>query len=137
MDLQARLSQEDYENKPVWFVKLNNGEEFYSNDLYIDDKSDWLRLKEYCVLNNYYINSFQIRFRDRVIQIPESSKYFFRRMEFCALGGKNSNKSYFVIGYEKDNKIYISKYMIPELEIWESEYRDLENCEESIINGQV
>lgn len=136
MDFKTQLTQDDYESKSIWSVLLSNNEIIYSDDLYINEDSDWIRLKKYCESNKLYIKLLKLQFRDRTIHIKESSKYFFRRMQFCSLSN-GSNKSYFIVGYKDNNGIYISKYMIPELEIWESEYRNENDCQESLINGSV
>lgn len=128
------ITKDDLESKTFWICKLSNNEEIWSDDEYINEKSDWQRLKDYCESNDLTIESFKIKFRDRYIELPKSSKYFFRRMILCSFGKKKkNNKNYFVLGYENLGKIHIQKYMIPELDLWEEEYRDIDKCEDSLI----
>lgn len=122
---------------PIWKVVLSNSEVFISDHQNIDDKSDWMRLKEYCINNNLKISEMSISFRDNVIQVPKADFYFFRRMALCRFGKTNRESDtfhYFVVG-STNNKLlaYLKFYLVPELQLLEEEIRVLEEDEISLI----
>lgn len=121
----------------IWKVILSNSQEIISDNLYIDDKSDWVRLKEYIQDNNLSISSMYICFRNHSIKIDEAKHYFFRRMSLSRFGKierKNETYSYFLVGSTNDKtKVNIKKYLVPELQCMEEEIRTLEENEESLI----
>lgn len=121
----------------IWKVVLSNSEEIISDNQYIDSKSDWIRLKDYCINNHLTIDSMQICFRDNVINIPKNKYYFFRRMSLCRFGKTNRDSDtyeYFVVG-STNNPLFISLkiYLVPELQFLEDEDRILEQNEPSLI----
>jgi hypothetical protein len=121
----------------IWKVKLSNSEEIISDNKYIDSKSDWMRLKDYCIKNYLNIENMQICFRDNIINIPKAKHYFFRRMSLCRFGKTNRDSDtyeYFVVGSTND-KLFVSLkiYLVPELQFLEDEDRVLEENEPSLI----
>jgi hypothetical protein len=121
----------------IWKVKLSNSEEIISDNKYIDSKSDWLRLKEYCLDNNLSIEEMKICFRDNIVNIPKAKHYFFRRMSLCRFGKTNRDSDtyeYFVVGSTNDPLfVHLKMYLVPELNCLEEEDRILEKTEPSLI----
>lgn len=121
----------------IWKVILDNDITIISDNQYINGKSDWERLKDYCISNNLKIETMEIAFRDHVVQIPKGKHYFFRRMSLSRFGKVDRPEGtyqYFIVGSTNDkNKVLLKKYLVPELSIWEDENRVLEDNEESLI----
>lgn len=121
----------------IWKVILNNSEVFISDNQYIDSKSDWIRLKEYCRDNNLKIREMFISFRDNCVKVPEAKYYYFRRMSLSRFGKVDRPEGtyqYFIVGSTNDpTNVLVRKYLVPELSVWEEEERTLETTEESLI----
>lgn len=122
---------------PIWKVFLSNSESIISDCKYIDGKSDWERLKNYCMSNNLTIDEMYIIFRDNTIKIPKANRYFFRRMSLARFGktGRSSDTyEYFIVGSTNDPLLIDLKfYLVPELQILDQESRILEKDEISLI----
>lgn len=122
---------------PIWKVFLSNSESIISDCKYIDGKSDWERLKNYCMSNNLTIDEMYIIFRDNTIKIPKANRYFFRRMSLAKFGktGRSSDTyEYFIVGSTNDPLLIDLKfYLVPELQILDQESRILEKDEISLI----
>lgn len=122
---------------PIWKVVLSNSEEIISDHQYINNKSDWERLKDYCIDNSLNINKMSISFRDHVINIPEANYYFFRRMSLASFGKTNrvsDTYEYFIVGSTNDPLLVdLRLYLVPELQVLEEERRVLEQGEISLI----
>src|SRR5690606_8583438 len=107
-----------------------------SDEQYVDGKSDWSRLKEYCTKNNLSISNMNICFRDHIVNIPEGKHYFFRRMCLTSFGEnerENNTYQYFIVGSTNTlDKITVKKYLVPEIVCMEEEERILKD-EESLI----
>jgi len=122
---------------PIWKVCLSNSESIISDSQYINDKSDWERLKDYCISNNLTIDEMYIVFRDNTIKIPKANRYFFRRMSLARFGktGRVSDTyEYFIVGSTNDPLLIDLKfYLVPELQVLDQECRTLEKDEISLI----
>lgn len=123
---------------PIWKVLLNNNEVIISDNSYINDESDWIRLKKYCKSNNLHIESMWIIFRDNIKLIEKGQYYFFRRMSLSRFGKidrREQTYQYFIVGSTNNlQSIHLKKYLVPELTLWEEEDRilDFDNLESLI-----
>lgn len=121
----------------IWKVCLSNSECIISDCKYVDGKSDWERLKEYCSSNNLTIDTMHIAFRDNVVNIPKADRYFFRRMSLARFGKTeraSDTYEYFIVGSTNNPLLVDLKfYLIPELQILDQECRILEKDEISLI----
>ncbi len=121
------------EENPHWIARLSNGDIFYSDNEYIDNKSDWERLKEYCIENNLKIVSFSFGFRSNVIYLPENKEnYYFARRIKTGFGVVTEQHS-FVVGYKDKGEIKISIYQMPEVILLEEERRKIKQDDPFLI----
>lgn len=122
--IRTTLSQDQFENVPRWEARLTDGLLVYSDNEYIDGKSDWERLGDYCRKNNLKIDTFLIAFRDHKVHIDKAEGYYFRRMFLASFGG--GSKEYFVVGGGIFPEITVYKYVLPELMLFETDVRSIE-----------
>lgn len=125
----------DYaEGNPRWVVTLNNGQKVYSFDHHTDKgDSCWIRLKKYCESNSLYITDIYIHFRSNTINFPSNKDgYFFRRGILASLQSEYS-QHFMYVGYLENDQLLVKKYQIPAMLLEETEYRDIEVSEESLI----
>lgn len=125
--------------EPYWKVMLNNDEIVYQDD-YLESSSAWRRLQAYCKNNNLYPIHMMLEYGDNTLNVlpPYQDGYFFKRgilsEMICESNGDGSTTSFqgnrsktFIIGYLKDNTIYTHTVKIPELAIWDSDARKIED----------
>jgi hypothetical protein len=111
-----------WEENPRWEATLSNGLVVYSDNQYINNKSDWERLKDFCKNNSLKINNFLIGFRDNVINIENVT--YFRRMLLGSFGGHI--KHFFVIGTGNSSPIDVYIYGLPDMMLSEQEKREVD-----------
>lgn len=125
-----------YENLPRWEVYLNNGLRVYQDDGRAGfNKSAWERLKQYCQENNVGIDTFKIAFRDNVIGLPSNkSAYYFRNRVDCMLRSEKQFR-FFIVGYkdQMNPRVQCKIYSVPDLILRESEERDFDTNDLSVI----
>lgn len=127
-----------YERQAHWYVTLSNGQTVYQDDenpIY-NEHSAWLRLKKYVESNNLAITSMFVKFRSHVVCVFNNTDnvdgVFFRH---SALGSWGNPKTtlFYVIGVVKNSELRVWKYQVPEIEIFGTETRPIEDSLESII----
>lgn len=126
-----------WENHVRFEVILNDGTKVYQDDgIYKNKISSWIRLRNYCIENNLYINNFKIGFRDNVKSLPENKDgYFFRKMAKCFFGG--SVKQQYIIGYQEDDILKCSIVAVPEIIVEIEEVRNIDLEDLSLISKEV
>ena len=126
-----------------WKVLLNDGRIVYQ-----DNDSTWIGLQEFCAKENVWPIHMTLEYYDNVLNIlpPNAEGYFYRQgiitemMCFAAGGnapfqGKRSKTA--IIGYAKDGGVYTTTVRLPELLIWDSEFRDADKMtKDGILNDK-
>lgn len=123
---------------PRWVVELSNGELIYADDNRpgVSEPSAWLRLKNYVKFNSLSIVGMRLQFRSNIVWLPSNQKgYFFCKCSFGVMGVGEPAESYdgFLAGYV-DDKLYVKKYKIPELELIEEGVREIIEAPTLILN---
>lgn len=121
-------------DKAIWIAHLSNGQVVYQDDeRYGDDDRAWLRLMKYCSKNKVFVKSVYIKFRSHTEKAVENDGdgIFYRRK---ALGSPvDKTRHYYLFGVCKDGKIEVHHWLVPEVILEESDIRDIEGCEDTII----
>lgn len=126
-------SQAYLEENSHWKVVLSNNEIVYSDNMYIEEKSDWERLKEYCNNNGLKITKFYFGFRSNILSLPEGKEnYYFARRIKTGFGVVNEQHA-FVLGYKDKGEIKISIYQMPEVILLEEERRQIKDNDPFLI----
>ena len=97
--------------KPVWVVKLSDGNIFYQDD---SNGPSWLTLKEHVSQNNLLIENLGIKYFDHEEWLNESADgYYFSNgaIGFMNVGTFQCKN----IGFLKDGKIHVKTYRCPEV----------------------
>ena len=121
----------------IWIATLNDGTIVYQDDGRCSiEPVSWKRLKQYCIDNNLYVQSMQIKFRSHVENVGSSNEGFF--FKYGCLGSPTVKETYqqYVVGPVINGKIHIKRWKIPEIiaESIDDEVREIsERDEEAII----
>lgn len=139
------FSLDDYisdKDETFWTALLSDGRSVYQDEGRPGqtEPSAWIRLQNYCKENNLYVKSMYITFRSHTERMTESNEGWFFRKGVLSWGGSGKTSNFFITGPIVNNKIYVTKWRVPEIIIEESEIRDIDNNEDGIIwnlNHQV
>lgn len=120
-----------------WEAFLSNGLICYEDE-FPNEKSCWLRLKDYLYNNKIYINRIQIRFRDNIISsLPNNAQGYMIRNGVVGILNKKKSYKTIIIGYlTAFNTVYTETYRCPDMTKINSEIRDpndLNKVGESLI----
>jgi len=123
----------DTENKrKVWIVVwLDNGE-----NLFLQEHSQWLKLKNYVESKNLKILKVGLRYRSHQIETEttEAEAVYIVRSIFGQVGSET--RQTYTIGQLKDGVVYKTVWFAPELIEQESYEDTLENCfKEALIDN--
>lgn len=125
-----------YESLPRWEAYLFNGLRVYQDDGRPGtNKSAWERLRDYCLQEQVGIKEMKIAFRDNSISLPSNkSAYYFRNRLECMLKSEKQFK-FFIVGYKDkmNSKINCKVYSVPDLILRETEERDFDVNDLSLI----
>lgn len=118
----------DYiESKPSWMVTLNNGQDVYQDDGRYEPFNSWTRLYYYCLNNNLYITNMQIGFRNNIKQLkPNKDGYYFCNIARGVFGIKKTFQL-FLVGFLENEKLFLTKWKVPEMLMDTTEIRYPEN----------
>ena len=107
------------EDKPVWVAYLSDGTKVFQDDgrSGLDTPSAWSRLKAHAENSGLSIEKIKIRFRDHILQIPESELYHFRKGLGCFVGSEEEHFYIFGVIRERNGEKLIKRlwYKVPEL----------------------
>lgn len=100
-----------------WVARLTNGESVISDDGRPGTKkSAWLRLADYVKEKGVRIETLQIEFRSHVERpVPANADGYFFRTAVGAFLNDKVTFGFFLVGYLKDGKVYVSRWQVPEL----------------------
>lgn len=124
----------DDKDKTYWKAKLSDGTVVYEDDDRPEyaQKSAWLRLKEYCTINNLFVQDMWIVFRSHTEYCGHSDIGFF--FTKGALGSPATRTEYrYICGPIIEDRIHTKVWRVPEVIEVESEIRPIEGNEEKII----
>lgn len=123
-------SSTSQEKRRIWiYVKFSDGQ-----DIYLKNYEDWLSVQEFVNKHKLNIDVIGLRYKSHEITVDTTGSeatYLIRSVK-GEFGG--STKHCYTTGYLKDNKMYKTMWITPEL-VEESSYiDDIDNCfEEAII----
>ena len=128
------------EDKPIWIVKLSNGETIYQDDYrpYIYPQSAWLRLSNFIKVNpGIKIVELYLKFRSHYESPLEKNEdgYFFSKKASTTWDSPITTGSY-LIGYLKNEVVKIQEWKVPELLYKGGFNRTIEKSGECLIYGQ-
>lgn len=121
------MNEETWLRQPRWVATISDGRTLDYGDI------GWLDLKYY-VENGFPIVSLDLVFRNEFKRgiLPENAEgYFFCKGIGADLGESPIN--YFLVGYLKEDKIYIQKWVVPELVKVQEEVRPKNSCLNCLI----
>ena len=125
-----------FEQEVRWIAKLSDGRRVFQDDDRpgLEEISAWLRLKAYIDNNELNIDNITLQFRSHMVSVNNEpvDGFFFRK---AALGVWGSDRSFnlYNFGTLKNNKLYVTKWYVPELEVYGTEEREIEPHLDSII----
>lgn len=136
--------QDEFNREKVcWVAHLSNGETVYQDDDRPGEteRSSWIRLKNYCKQGKYSVVGIDIRFwdhKEKAVTDGALGYYFVNKVEATAFSGVvNNTHSYYVIGYLKDDKVYTTEWLVPEIIEMSHEIRDVVADDPKLIINQV
>ncbi len=131
-----------YEGHTRWLVELNDGTLCYQDDGRPDLPptvvGSWIRLRNFCEVNNLHIKAMYLQFRRETVALPPGKDGYY----FCnaVLSWLNDNRTfhYYVVGYVENGVVLTKKYKIPELIVEEEDTREIrENDMCLILKGKL
>ena len=133
-ELDSFITDKD---KTIWIATLSDGRVVYEDEYrpeYTEHRA-WIRLGQFCQENNLYVKKMAIKFRSHIEELEESSEgYFFRRGALGSHGAsKKTTRHFYLSGPIIDGIICVSKWLVPELILEESENREIEGNRDGII----
>lgn len=104
-----QLSSEERRN--IWIIVHMSDESV----IYLEDYSDWLTISDYCRGNNLKINSISLQFKSHIINhdTSDGDGVYLSKTAKGSLGGETKNC--YSIGIVRNDKIYRTLYIMPEL----------------------
>lgn len=121
-------------DKAFWRAELSNGLTVYQDDYRPGlQHSAWLRLKEYCSINNVFVAKMWITFRSHTEFCGESTTGFFFTLGIKAYPNSTRQEDRFICGPIIDGNIHVNIWKVPEIITVESEIRSIEGNEEKTI----
>ena len=126
-------------DRPIWFVKLSNGETVYQDDgrPNIFPSSAWLRLKRYCQSKHLRIIGMHLQYRSHVIHIGDDCDGYY----FCKSAGgflfSDKTIDSFVIGILTGDSLEVKHWKLPELMLMQTETRSKHGQEECLIEKPI
>ncbi len=128
--------QEKIVSSTVWKALLSNGQTVIQDDNRPgEEKSAWIRLKDYLYERDLSIKSLSFSFRSNTISnfLPENAAgYFFVKNAVSGIGSDYTSEFY-IFGYLKDKTVYWKRYKIPEMMFFDEGERTIESCGNSLI----
>lgn len=132
----SNIDQDMKEQYSFWIADLSNGETAIQDDCIIDTDDSWIRLRQYCIDNNLFIEKLVVKFRshtERAFKNEDGIDGIF----FCRsiLGGLFTNKNYhgYIIGIVNNKNIERNKWQIPEVIMTEYEPTTIDDVDERCI----
>lgn len=127
-----------------WIVELSNGETVWQDDGRpdVEEESAWVRLKNYCELNNLFIVSMRVEFRNNKYHHVwrDADGYFFSKLLRASFTSAKKmdvlNVDFYLLGSVHGDKVNIHKLHVPSLNFEGFINRDYEECKENIIIGK-
>ena len=116
-------------------VDLSDGRTVYSDDDRpgLEIPSTWVRLRRYLYSTQLSITGYRLRFRSNVIHIGYNvDGYYFSKALLYSFGSEQSY-NFIVAGTLNNNKLLISRYSNPSLQLEETEYREVNTDSECLI----
>lgn len=136
-DYNLCREDDDYVRERVrWVVDLSDGTTVYQDDDRpgVTPTSAWPRLKAYCDEQGVSIIRMRLQFRTNVIALPANAPgYFFVKTANIAIGGDSVNIRGYRVGILAGTDIYVTHYVVPELEVLDKDVRPLAGSEEMVI----
>ena len=123
------------DSNPIWIATLSNGETIYQDDdrPNVEPASAWVRLKQYCEENNFYITNLKIRNRTHIEEVGSDYDGYF----FCKGAGALMFSDFVVhtynIGVLEGEKLKVQIWRLPELLPERFEERDPYQSPECLI----
>lgn len=118
---------EKFETHPRWVVTLSDGRNVYQDDdrPEFEEKSAWIRLGNFLKIHDELsIIDMTIGFRSHIVRIGERADgYFFSKGIFGGIG-TDQIVQFFIVGTLYSNILLVNKYILPEMEIIETEIRN-------------
>jgi hypothetical protein len=128
------------ESNPRWEVNLNNNEHVVMDcdNINISIRNSWLRLKNYCLMNDLYIVDMIIGFRSNIFSLPSNMDgYFFCKGVRGAFGVPKTMQLFFV-GALQNGVLEVSCWKVPEMLKEKTENRNIaENLECLITKNNI
>lgn len=125
-----------FEQEVRWIATLSDGKRVFQDDFRpgLEEPNAWLRLKQYIDNTDLNIDNITLQFRSHIVSLNNEpvDGYFFRK---AALGAWGADRSFdlYNFGVLRNGKLYVTKYYVPELEVYETEEREIEPNLNSII----
>jgi len=103
------------DDKTIWIASLSDGQTVYQDDgrSGVSHHSAWVRLKDYCAVEDIHINGLKIKFRSHVVPIPKSEGYHFIHGVGCLVGF--DSEDFFIIGTLNNGTLKRTWYKVPEI----------------------
>lgn len=125
------------EEDPRWVAVLSNGLNVFEDRSMVPNS--WILLKEFCRLNDLYIRDFKLEFRSHHEQIhPLNAAGYFFCYGIYGIIGENRSYNQYVVGVlenPEDKWVHITKWLVPELIIVETDTRNVKDCEDLLIRN--
>lgn len=111
---------DDYiRDKVRWVVDLSNGETIYEDDNREGESppSAWMRLRDYCKAEGFYIVRMRIQFRTHIVYVGDHRTFDAFYFTKCVDGymGYNRVVESYIVGYLQNGEIHTTKWRLPEL----------------------
>ena len=123
-----KFDQDEIESKSFWIAELSNGVSAIQ-----DGEDSWIRLRNYCLENNVFIEKLLIKFRSHIetafINSDDIEAFFLCR---SILGGFFSEKNWhsYVVGKVVKGKLTREKWQIPEVIKTEDDEQPIDKFDE-------
>jgi hypothetical protein len=127
---EAWLKEYRKDKESIWVrVILSDGLEIFFKDF-----KTWLSLRDKCKNDSLSVCMVKLQYRSHVVDIDtaDSEAVYLVRAIMGEIGGNSRN--YYTVGTLKDNIVYKTRWLVPELVEEEKVEETLDNCfEEAII----
>jgi len=127
---EAWLKEYRKDKESIWVrVTLSDGLEIFFKDF-----KTWLSLRDKCKNDSLSVCMVKLQYRSHVVDIDtaDSEAVYLVRAIMGEIGGNSRN--YYTVGTLKDNIVYKTRWLVPELVEEEKVEETLDNCfEEAII----
>lgn len=117
-----------------WFAHLNDGLTIYEDNIEnAEPRNSWQRLKIYCDKTGAKIAQLGVRFRSEIKTINPALGYFITYGAIGTMGSERTFNTYFIGQLQPNGSLFVEHWLVPELIVIGTDYRDLAKYSHLII----